>query len=284
MIRKILVPARGDGKGDNVFAHATALARRFNAHVEVVHCRPRPEDLLPFGVPIPAMLRDQLLKNTSSVADAEESVLRKEMMALCESFHLEMTDSPSDVSASASFIERAGRQVDVIRRYGRLSDIIAVAQPDRDRNLGANTLKSALFHTGRSVLMCPESDGTPPDALGQNVAIAWNGSLEGTRAVAISSDLIRQAENVTILCEADRPNSASAAELQEYLTSHDVSATISRIDGSGAVAKRLLAAGSDLGALLLMGAYGDSHERETVFGGNTQYVVDHAENPVMLVH
>lgn len=284
MIRKILVPARGDGKGDNVFAHATALARRFDAHVEVVHCRPRPEDLLPFGVPIPAMLRDQLLKNTSSVADAEESVLRKEMMALCESFHLEMTDSPSDVSASASFIERAGRQVDVIRRYGRLSDIIAVAQPDRDRNLGANTLKSALFHTGRSVLMCPESDGTPPDALGQNVAIAWNGSLEGTRAVAISSDLIRQAENVTILCEADRPNSASAAELQEYLTSHDVSATINRIDGSGAVAKRLLAAGSDLGALLLMGAYGDSHERETVFGGNTQYVVDHAENPVMLVH
>jgi nucleotide-binding universal stress UspA family protein len=284
MIRKILVPARGDGKGDNVFAHATALARRFHAHVEVVHCRPRPEDLLPFGVPIPAMLRDQLLKSTSSVADAEEAVLRKEMTALCENFHLEMTDGPSDVSASASFIERAGRQVDVIRRYGRLSDIIAVAQPDRDRNLGANTLKSALFHTGRSVLMCPETDGTPPDTLGQNVAIAWNGSLEGTRAVAISSDLIRQAENVTILCEADKPNSASAAELQDYLTSHDVAATINRIDGNGSVAKRLLAAGSDLGALLLMGAYGDSHERETVFGGNTQHVVDHAENPVMLVH
>jgi nucleotide-binding universal stress UspA family protein len=284
MIRKILVPARGDGKGDNVFAHATALARRFHAHVEVVHCRPRPEDLLPFGVPIPAMLREQLLKSTSSVADAEESVLRKEMMALCESFHLEMTDSPSDASASASFIERAGRQVDVIRRYGRLSDIIAVAQPDRDRNLGANTLKSALFHTGRSVLMCPEADGTPPDTLGQNIAIAWNGSLEGTRAIAISSDLIRQADSVTILSEADKPNSASATELQDYLKTHDVTATLKSIEGSGPVAKRLLAAGSDLGALLLMGAYGDSHERETIFGGNTQYVVDHAKNPVMLVH
>lgn len=284
MIRKILVPVRGDGKGDNVFAHATALARRFNAHVEVIHCRPRPEDMLPFGVPIPAMLLDQLLKRTSSVADAEEAVLRAEMLALCESFHLEMTDSPSNVTASASFIERAGRQVDVIRRYGRLSDIIAVAKPDRDRNLGANTLKSALFHTGRSVLMCPEVNGNPPDTLGQNIAIAWNGSLEATRAVAISSDLIRQAKNITILCEADKPNSASAAELQAYLSSHDVSATINRIEGGGSVAKRLLATSSDLGALLLMGAYGDSHERETVFGGNTQYVVDHAEKPVMLVH
>lgn len=284
MIRKILVPVRGDGKGDNVFAYATALARRFNAHVEVVHCRPRPEDLLPFGVPIPAMLREQLLKSASSVSDAEEAVLRKEMLALCESFHLEMTENPSNTTASASFTERAGRQIDVIRRHGRLADIIAVAKPDRDRNLGTNTLKSALFHTGRSVLMCPDADGTPPDSLGERVVIAWNGSLEATRAVAISSDLIRQATTVTILTEGDKPNTASAAELQNYLTSHDVTAEIKNIAGSGAVAKRLLAASADLDALLIMGAYGDSHERETVFGGNTQYVVDHADIPVMLVH
>lgn len=284
MIRKLLVPVRGDGKGDNVFAHATALARRFNAHVEVVHCRPRPEDLLPFGVPIPTMLRDQFLKNASTVSDAEEAVLREEMTALCKSFQLEMTDNPADASASASFSERSGRQVDVIRRYGRLSDIIAVAQPDRDKNLGANTLKSALFHTGRSVLMCPDANGNPPETLGQNIAIAWNGSLEGTRAVAISSDLIRQAANVTILTEGDKPNTASASELQDYLKSHDVTADIKNIAGSGTVAKRLLAASAELGALLLMGAYGDSHERETVFGGNTQYVVDHADLPVLFVH
>jgi nucleotide-binding universal stress UspA family protein len=33
-----------------------------------------------------------------------------------------------------------------------------------------------------------------------------------------------------------------------------------------------------------MGAYGHSHERETLFGGNTQTVVDHAEIPVLLAH
>ena len=52
MIRKILVPVRGDGKGDNVLAHAAALARRFNAHIAVTHCRATAEDLKPFGVPI----------------------------------------------------------------------------------------------------------------------------------------------------------------------------------------------------------------------------------------
>jgi nucleotide-binding universal stress UspA family protein len=36
--------------------------------------------------------------------------------------------------------------------------------------------------------------------------------------------------------------------------------------------------------MLIMGAYGESHERETLFGGNTQTVVDRAELPVVLVH
>ncbi|MGI9486150.1 MAG: hypothetical protein ACR2RF_09800 [Geminicoccaceae bacterium] len=47
MIRNILVLVRGDDKGDNVLAHAAALARCFKAHIEVTHCRPRTEDMLP---------------------------------------------------------------------------------------------------------------------------------------------------------------------------------------------------------------------------------------------
>ncbi len=35
MIRNILVLVRGDDKGDNVLAHAAALARCFKAHIEV---------------------------------------------------------------------------------------------------------------------------------------------------------------------------------------------------------------------------------------------------------
>lgn len=35
MIRKVLVPVRGDGKGGNVLAHAAALARGFNGHIEI---------------------------------------------------------------------------------------------------------------------------------------------------------------------------------------------------------------------------------------------------------
>ena len=56
-VRTILVPVRGDGKGERVLDHALNFARHYSAHLDVVHCRPRPEDLLPFGVSVPAILK-----------------------------------------------------------------------------------------------------------------------------------------------------------------------------------------------------------------------------------
>jgi hypothetical protein len=160
------VPVRGDGKGDNVLAHAAALARGFNAHIEITHCRAKPENLLPFGVPIPAALRAQLVESTSQVFDIEEAGLRGEVLALSKILNIRMSKKADGKSVTANFVEEAGRQIDVIGHHGRLADIIAVAKPDIDRNLGANTLKAALFNTGRPVLMCPEPIGTIPDILG----------------------------------------------------------------------------------------------------------------------
>ncbi|HUH04261.1 MAG TPA: universal stress protein [Kofleriaceae bacterium] len=60
MLRTILMPVRGDGKGEGVLDHALAVARRFNAHISVVHCRPRPEDMLPGGVFVPSSVRRQI--------------------------------------------------------------------------------------------------------------------------------------------------------------------------------------------------------------------------------
>jgi nucleotide-binding universal stress UspA family protein len=90
---------------------------------------------------------------------------------------------------------------------------------------------------------------------------------------------------VTILTGKSQPSKASATELQDYFAERGIRADISTIKGRGNVAKALLARNEELGAdLMIMGAYGDSHERETIFGGNTQYIVDKAKMPVVLVH
>lgn len=284
MIRKILVPVRGDGKGDSVIAHAAVLAQNTNSHIEVTHCRARPEDMMPYGVPVPNILRKQMLEQAKLLADAEEDVLLEEFRALAKKFNLEIGAGNGGKGPTAEWVEESGRQVDVIRQHGRLADVIVVPKPDIDRNLGTNTLKAALFNTGRPVLMVPDNK-EGPKSLGQNVTIAWNGSLESSRAVTMTLPILRSAKKVTILSSGGEPAAASAEKLQEYLHAHEIESTIARFSGSGNVGKSLLSLSAELGSdCLIMGAYGDSHERETVFGGNTQHVVDKADMPVILVH
>lgn len=284
MLDKILVPVRGDGKGDTVLAHAAALAHRFGSHIVVAHCRARPEDMMPYGVPLPAFLREQILKQSAVLADEVEKGLRDELHALALRLGLSETDPPHGGTATVAFVEQEGRMVDVIKSHGRLADLIAVPKPDRDRNIGSNSLKAALFRTGRPVMMCPDGSQVPED-LGDSVTVGWNGSMEASRAVALTIDLIAKASKVTILAgEGAEPHGATTEDLVEYLSLRNIRAEVRRFTARKPGAA-LLSETRDAGAsLLIMGAYGDSHERETLFGGNTQTVVDEATLPVVLVH
>ena len=284
MIRKILVPVRGDGKGDNVYAHAAAIAKTAKAHVEVAHCRPKPEDLLPFGIPFPALLKDQLIAQAKTLGDQEENAIRAEFENLSDEFGLEILPKQTSKGPSASWTEAEGKQIEVIKSRGRLADLIAVAQPDRDQNIGTNSLKAALFQTGRPVMMCPETKTVPTD-LGQNITIAWNGSTEAVRCVVMTRRLIQAADKITILTVGDATPGTSGEEFQEYLGFREIDAELVSLPKSRSPAEALMKTTQEIGAnLMLMGAYGDSHDRETVFGGNTQQVVDHAKIPVILTH
>jgi len=279
-----VVPVRGDGKGDNVFAHAATLAARYKAHIKVAHCRPRAEDLMPYGIAITAPLRKLLLSQSADIADQVEQGMRAELEALATKMGITMSEAALIGEASAAWVEEQGRQVDVIKRHGRIADLICVAKPDVDRNLGANTLKAALFNTGRPVMMCPPTDNVST-TLGTKLAIGWNGSAEASRAVALTMGMIENAAEVTILTAGTELNGADSESLAAYFKSRGITASINRFEAKRTVGKELLALCKSVNAdTLIMGAYSDSHERETVFGGNTQYVVDKAEMPVIFVH
>ena len=284
MLSKIFVPVRGDGMIETVLGHAAALAARHAAHIAVAHCRARTEDLMPYGVQLPAFARETLAEQARELADQEEQGVRDQVQALTASLGIQEGDGQARKAASVAFAEENGLMADVIKRNGRLADLVVVAKPDRDRNLGANSLKSALFRTGRPVMMCPK-DSTVPSDLGRHITVAWNGSLEASRAVAMTMDLAGAADVVTILTGGSgETQGTTAEELADYYHLHGIKAQVHRFDGRNP-GEQLLTKTAELGAnLLIMGAYGQNHERETLFGGNTQTVVDKAEMPVVLVH
>ncbi len=282
-LNTIMLPVRGDGKGDNVLAHAAVVAKRHKARVRVVHCRPKPDDLMPYGVVIPSVLRKQIEEAASRNAGVTEDQLAGEFKTLAGEFGLEIGAFDPE-KATARFVEYEGKQVDAVKHFGRLADLICVPQPDGP-TLGSNTLKTALFSSGRPVMMCPHAEPMPA-SIGDHVTIAWNGSLEATRAVGMSMALIRHASKVTILSTESIDHSASASDLQRYLELKSIASTVETFNAGGTnVGRELLAQCETLNAdLLIMGAYHDSYERETIFGGNSQAVVEHAKLPVVFVH
>jgi nucleotide-binding universal stress UspA family protein len=191
---------------------------------------------------------------------------------------------------SLSWREESGKQAAVVAVHGRLADLIAVAQPDRERNLGLNTLEAALLETGKPVLLCPPQPvepAAPAAAVGRHVAVAWNGSCEAARAVTIGLPVLAAAESVTIVALSDGAQKPLGPEaLKDYLASHGIAAGIetekSKATGvGGALLKISRASGADL---LLMGAYGQSRRRELIMGGVTQHIIEHADLPVLLTH
>jgi len=282
-LHKISLPVRGDGKGDNVFAHAAALARQHKAHVEVLHCTARAEDLMGFGVVIPQILKSQVESAVASGALAEEAALQAEFRDLAKTLGLAV--QPAEIGkATAEFIEYKGKQADAVRHYGRISDLICVPQPDKKSKLGANTLKSALYSSGRAVMMCPPRDAGF-ETFGGHVCIGWNGSLEATRAVALNLPLLHAAETVTVLTTGPEFSGATVEDLAQYLDMRGIAVTIVRFEKSGNIGRCLLEqVHACNGDLLVMGAYHESYERETIFGGNSQAVVDEADFPVVFAH
>lgn len=284
-VRRILVPIRLDGKGENVLDHAMALAGK-NSHIEVVHCRPAPKDLIPFGVSVPSILREQITKSGDDLALAEEKRVVELFEAYAKSRKLKVVapGQPHPKNAmSATFRVERGKQANIVSLRGRLADVVAVAKPDRDRAIGRNTLEAALVNTGSLVMMCPEA--APPKELGKHVAIAWNGSREAARALALAIPLLAAAKKLSILTIAGEELELTAAHLMSYLGDHDLNAEHLEVKAGHNVGKALIDGAGTAGAdCLLMGAYGSSRGRELVLGGATQYVVDHASIPILMAH
>lgn len=281
-IKTILVPVRGDGKGERVLDHALAIARPFRAHIDVIHSHPKPEDLIPFATLSMASMRRQLTASASRAAKVEAGRVKHLFEKYLKKQKVPMVRKPSRRGVSVSWHEMLGKQSANVALYGRLADLIVVAKPDG--NIGINTFEAALMETGRPVLMAPQKR---VKSLGRNVAVAWNGSAESAKALTAVLPILEAAEKVAVFSAPITTESKLGVDAAvEYLRLHGIKADAKTMNVKAtSVGDALFSGAAKAGAdILLMGAFGQSRGRELVFGGVTQYIIETAEIPVILVH
>jgi nucleotide-binding universal stress UspA family protein len=282
-IKHILVCVDGTDRDRSVLDQALQIALRFDSHIDVLHVR--------FDVHGTASDRherqiDRLLDKPVEHIVAETAARARrhfeEWHAQCK---LPLRDRGTAVQGPSSlWREITGYEDDVIARLGRVSDLIVVARKGAGSStFSAMALETALFETGRPVLMVPVG---PPANLFHRVLIAWNGSREAARAVGFALPFLTACEGgVEIFASPESKHPADREELLRYLSWHGIVGDRIAPDDARATGAGLLAqASAHQTGLIVMGAYTHGHYRQFLFGGMTRHVMEHAAIPVLFAH
>jgi nucleotide-binding universal stress UspA family protein len=181
-----------------------------------------------------------------------------------------------------------GEAAALLGATARLYDLTVVAQPEFERDTFDNTLaQEILFQSGGPVLFMPYTFHGVFHA--RRVGICWDGSRLAARAVRDAMPLLEQAEAITIItvnAESSVPPDASAAHLMRHLSRLGVPIEIDGLKTAKANTQSSilsLAADESLN-LLVMGGYGHSRLKETVFGGVTRDMLHSMTVPTLMTH
>jgi nucleotide-binding universal stress UspA family protein len=288
-IKKILIAVRGSESSRSTIETGLLLAANMQAHAEVLHVLADPLHAVPaFGDGMTGRMADQLVSISEKDVAERAKLARKMFDQYCIRNQVPVVNgNPPAGEFSATWVEKIGYADALMRRRGRLADMIVLGKPTFKPKLATSmTAQAGLFETGRPVLIAPPDT---PKAIGRNIAIAWNGSAEASRAVAAATNFFAAAEKVTVLtAESERTPAEAAQELADYLSLHGVHAEtriFAHMADKPLGGAALLKACDDVGAdLLVMGAFIASGFRELIMGNATQQVLGEATIPVLMGH
>lgn len=188
--------------------------------------------------------------------------------------------------AFAKFQPVVGSMDHFLRRFSSVSDVIVVGQGCvDDEALYNHALTVSLIQTDRPVLYIPKNKKDTP-LLWRRTCLAWDGTLEASRALYNSLPLIRAGSEIHILSVVEHGKNINTKELEDYLRLHGfvpkshILHCKDRNIGEALRAKALKLKAD----IFIMGAYHHSRLGEMLWGGVTDYMLSHTRTPLLLSH
>lgn len=280
-MKTILAPTEHNAAMASALDTALLLAQKFGSCIEGFALRPAVADLVAMD-PDSGLTMVAVKENDAEMVRQAEDLFR----AFMTQHQVPLNTGAAQTSPSYSWLDSAPSGHDFVGSYGRVFDAIVLARPgDEWQSPSMVTLESALFESGRPVLIAPP---TSPRSLASNVLIAWNCSTEQARTMADAMPLLRLAERITI-CTIEGATVAgpSGEQMARSLKLNGINAepiTLKPV-GKRNAGETLLAKADELGCdLIIKGAYTQSRLRQMIFGGTTRHILANAKLPVLMAH
>ncbi len=272
-MRDILANAGNHQTWDTDLAYAAGLAARLDASLTGVYVYPSPMTLVPPYAS--GGLLEAILEN------ARET--ERKALGAAEPF---VTWAQARGVASAAWQIAEGNLPLTLAHMGNWHDLLVLGR-NADAPWGTPAdIGAVVLASGLPCVVVPE--GVAEVRL-DTVALAWNGAIEGMRAIHAAMPLIALAGRVVLLAGVERERFVEKGwkppfEIESYLSAHDITVERHEISASDDNAgEALLSACKVVNAdLLVMGAYGRSRFSEWVYGGATRDILAGTKIPLFL--
>jgi len=173
--------------------------------------------------------------------------------------------------------------------HARYADLVVIGQYDPGESspvVMPDFPQYVVLHCGRPVLLIPHTGRF--DNIGRCALVAWDASMQATRAVTDAIPLLQRADTVHVVVfnAGAQPQLQSArpgADIAAYLARHDIKVEVLRKRTDGDIGDALLALVQELDAdLLVMGGYGHVRFREIILGRVTEKILARMTAPVLM--
>lgn len=277
-MKALLVPVARHDRMASVYETALATARRFEGVIEGFALTPALAEYVPVDmVGGLTWVRD---------AEADEAAVRQARDAFAT--YMQDRGVPRRGGAPGlafEWLRQAPPGDAFLGQYARLFSATVVGRPGPGEGQPRmTTLEAALFESGRPILIAPPD---PPSSVGDVVVVAWNGSSETARTLAMGMPFLRAARRVVVVevegASVPGPDAAAVAAslAREGIPAESRDAAPGRRSTGETFLAEAMALGCDL---LVKGAYTQSRLRQMIFGGATNHILGAATMPVLMAH
>ena len=186
-----------------------------------------------------------------------------------------------------AFIGSGAELQHLVARQANSSDVAFLdAELRNNPDLFHKIAYGVLFHSPVALMVNGD-----PFAQCDCICLAWDDSLSASRAAHLALPKFLAAKEVVIGCfdlpsGDDVESQEPGADIAGWLSFHGCNVTVSQFRLGGlSIDHCIQERAKELGAdLVVMGAYGHSYLRESVFGGTTQAMLEQTSFPVLFGH
>ncbi len=278
MYKKLFFPIGGGGKLKQRIYGALLVAKKLNTHIEILVSNLDAKSILPEESTFPQDLIKKMNEVSQEKIKEDINLHVKIFTEICKELKVEISEQKIKNKTTANLKSRIGYRSKIVAQKSKFCDLVITATPPKGEH--TSTFSSAVLKSGKPVLIIPRK---LKKFSYNKILIAWNNSLETSRAITLALPFLSKAKQVKIITTKEymQDNIYTAQNLSDYLNFHDINAQIQTIKPTTLKGQIMLEFAKDNNFNMII-AGSNSTLSEKILGGTTKYLLNNTHIPIFV--